>query len=100
MSIAHNDLSAKLSFGLPDRLAKALDVANVSSIEMADYLGVSRTTISNYTSGRTPVKKQTLRLWAMRTGIPLVWIETGEFGDDDPGDGGISGETDKKITVW
>lgn len=77
MTIANWDMQTKLSFGLPDRLAKALDVADITSIDMADYLGVSRTTISNYTHGRSPVKKQTLRLWALRTGVPLQWLETG-----------------------
>lgn len=65
------------TFGLGDRLHKALRVAGVSNADMADYLGVSPNTIGNYTSGRTEVKMQTLRLWAMRTGAPLEWLETG-----------------------
>lgn len=70
------------TFGLHDRLDKALTVAGVSNSEMAEYLGISSNTIGNYISGRTTPKKQTLRLWAMRTGAPLEWLETGI---EDPG---------------
>ena len=83
MSIAP-EMQGRLIFGLPDRLHKALVVADVSAAEMSAYLGVSRNTIGNYTSGRTHPKKQTLRLWAMRTGVPLRWLETGAL-DPDPG---------------
>lgn len=68
---------ATLEFGLGDRLAKALTVANMNGLEMADFLGVSRQTIGNYTSGRTRPNRATLRTWALRTGVPLSWIETG-----------------------
>lgn len=94
------------TFGLGDRLAKALSVASVTSIEMADYLGVSSNTIGNYTSGRTVPKKQTLRLWAMRTGAPLEWIETGVIPDDNAPDTGFSDlkhpgiGTITSITAW
>lgn len=60
-----------------DRLAKALRFNKVGVGEMADYLGVSRNTIGNYTSGRTPVDKRTRMLWAMRTGVPVEWLEHG-----------------------
>lgn len=66
------------AFTMGDRLAKALAVANVPHAEMAEYLGISGNTIGNYIAGRTRPKKQTLRLWALRTGAPLEWIETGE----------------------
>jgi len=85
-----NDLASKLSFGLPDRLAKALTVGGVGSQEMADYLGVTRTTISNYTSGRTATKLQTRRLWALKCGVPLEWIETGMLAEPGPDGGGAT----------
>lgn len=73
------------TFGLHDRLDKALTVAGVSNSEMAEYLGISSNTIGNYTSGRTAPKTQTLRLWAMRTGAPLEWLITGiEPAQKDP----------------
>lgn len=61
-----------------DRLGKALAHAGVGVQEMADYLGVSRNTISNYLHGRVRPDKRTLMLWAFRTGVDRVWIESGE----------------------
>lgn len=61
-----------------DRLWKALQVAGISHQAMADYLGVSRNTLTNYTRGRTKADKRTLMLWAMRTGVPLEWLRTGQ----------------------
>ena len=82
-------IETRLQFTLGDRLSKAMRAADVTRADIAEYLGVSPTTIGNYTSDRVPVKKQTLRLWSMRTGVPLTWLETGEFSDplDGPGRG-------------
>ena len=72
-------------FTKADRLGKALDAAGISNNEMAEYLGVSRNTISNYISGRTDPKREVMLLWAMRTGAPLAWLETGDWPSiDDP----------------
>ena len=65
-----------------DRLHKALDSAGVSVQEMADHLVVSRTTVSNYIHGRTTPTRSTLRDWALRTGVPLHWIITGQAPQD------------------
>jgi transcriptional regulator with XRE-family HTH domain len=46
-----------------DRLRKALRVAGIGVGEMADYLGVSRTSVSNWINGRVQPSVQTLRLW-------------------------------------
>lgn len=62
---------------LGDRLGIALKFANMKTQEMADYLDVSRNTITNYVSERTHADKRTLMLWAMRTGVDLEWLQTG-----------------------
>lgn len=67
----------RLAFDTADRLNKALNIAGISSAEMADYLGVGRNTISNYTHGRTRPRKATMRDWARRTGVPEEWLEHG-----------------------
>ena len=59
------------------RLRLALEVEDIGVQEMADYLGVERNSVSRWINGRTQPSKQTLRLWAMRTGVPLEWLETG-----------------------
>lgn len=71
-----------------DRLGKALRSQGITNQEMADYLGVSRNTITNYIHDNRKVPLGTLRLWAMRTGVPLAWLETGVAPtEDDGGDG-------------
>lgn len=76
-------------FHLGDRLQKALDYAHVSHQEMAGYLGVSRNTVGNYIALRTPITLGTLRLWSMRTGVPLRWLQTGESPADPDPNGGM-----------
>ena len=83
------------SFTFADRLGKALSVSGVSNQEMAEALGVSRTTITNYTSGRTVPSKLQLKEWSLRTGAPLEWLKTGIDTTENPHphdtDGGDSG---------
>lgn len=67
-----------------DRMGKSLAHSGVSVADMADYLGVHRNTISAYTNSRQAPKRQTLLLWAMRTGVPVEWLETGELAPQSP----------------
>lgn len=74
-----------------DRLGKALSHADISVGDMAAYLGLSRNSVSAYINDRQEPKRQTLLLWAMRTGVALEWLESGEPGDrPTPPDGGGS----------
>jgi transcriptional regulator with XRE-family HTH domain len=67
-----------LEFDLADRMRKALRVANVGVAEMADYLGVARTSVGNWINGRVRPGTQTLRLWSLRCGVPYEWLVEGE----------------------
>lgn len=79
-----------LEWTLGDRLEKALNYAGKSHQDMADDLGVHRNTIGNYTSGRRPVDRRTKLAWAVATGVPFKWLDTGRFpGEED--DGGPNG---------
>lgn len=69
-------------------MALALEVAGVGVQEMADYLGVDRGTVGRWINGRGPATKQTLRLWALRTGVSLDWLETGLAPAGTPGPDG------------
>jgi len=60
-----------------DRMKKALRVADIGVQEMADYLGVARNTVSTWINGRITPSKQTLRLWALRCGVPFEWLDSG-----------------------
>ena len=78
-----------LEFDLADRMRKALRVSGVASSEMAEYLGVTAGTVSTWINGRITPSTQTLRLWALRTGVPFGWLSTGmtnpRQGDPDGG---------------
>jgi transcriptional regulator with XRE-family HTH domain len=71
-------------------MRKALQHSDTGIQEMADYLGVSRNSASNWINDRITPKTQTMRLWALRTGVPLEWLLTGETpmewggGDSNP----------------
>lgn len=52
--------------------------------DMARDIGRTRRTISNYESDSTQAPLLVLRQYAIRTGVPLVWIQCG----DSDGDGG------------
>jgi len=75
-----------LEFDLPDRMRRALRVSGVSVNQMAEYLGVKPETCSRYINGRANPPLQTVRLWALRTGFPFVWLKDGEIpaGPTDP----------------
>lgn len=73
-----------------DRMRKALDVAGVGVGEMAEYLGVNRNTVGTWINGRIMPRRSTLVLWALRTGVPLVWLETGEAPATEDGGPGLS----------
>lgn len=66
-----------------DRMRKALREADLGVQEIADYLGVSRNTVSTWINGRIKPSTQTLRLWAMRCGVDYGWLTGGhtEGGD-------------------
>lgn len=81
----------KLQFTQADRLRKSLHAAGMSSQEMADYLGVNRNTVSRYINDERDPKRSILRLWALRTGVPLEWLETGNIPADNDGGGGDGG---------
>lgn len=62
-----------------DRMRKALESAGVSIGDMAEYLGVSRGTVSTWLHDKFTPGRQTMRLWAIRTGAPLEWLESGSL---------------------
>lgn len=64
---------------LGDRMRISLRHAGLGVGEMAEYLDVGRNTVSTWINGRIQPSKQTLRLWSMRTGVPLEWLERGEM---------------------
>lgn len=67
-----------------DRMRKALREADLGVQEMADYLGVARNTVSTWINGRIEPSMQTLRLWALRTGVSFEWLADIDTGSGTP----------------
>jgi transcriptional regulator with XRE-family HTH domain len=63
---------------IADRLRKSLRESDLGVQEMADYLRVSRNTVSAWINGRGPINPDCLPKWAHLTGFPQQWIEHGE----------------------
>ncbi len=59
---------------LADRMRKSLRCAGIGPGEMAEYLGVGGGTVSTWINGRITPDTRTLRLWALRCGVPYVWL--------------------------
>jgi len=59
------------------RLKRSLNFADISAQEMADELGVHVGTVSRWMNDHEVPKRVYLRVWALRTGVPLEWL-TGE----------------------
>jgi transcriptional regulator with XRE-family HTH domain len=74
----------KLAFDLADRMRKALRASDTSVQDMADFLGVTRGTVSTWINGHIHPSTQTLRLWAARTNVPYEWL-TGHAEEADTG---------------
>lgn len=45
---------------------------------MAEVLGLSRNSVTNYIHDRTRPPHSVLMVWSMKTGVPLDWLQTGE----------------------
>ena len=73
MSIATYD-RPELEFDLADRMRKALRVADISVNDMADYLDMSRNAVGSWINGRIVPGRATVRLFAMRCGVPYEWL--------------------------
>jgi len=74
-------------WGLSDRLRKAREAAGLDQRQLAEMIGVSRTTIGNAERDSHKVRQITINQWSLATGVPLVWLETGE----SPRTGGPNG---------
>jgi len=76
-----------LRFDLVDRLHKSLRVSRKTAGRIAEDLDTHRNTVANYLSGRSQPKRETLAGWALATGVPLRWLESGDMGPSGGPDG-------------
>lgn len=82
-----------------DRLRKAREQAGYTQVTFADATGLSRRTISSVESGEREPNRAALNLWQMATGVPRVWLETGESPSTDGGPVGPDGIEPSRSTV-
>ena len=66
-----------------DRLRKAREHAHMSQQQLAAATGLSRRSISAYEQGDSVPRRPALLAWAVATGVPLAWLQTGEVPGDD-----------------
>jgi len=75
-------------FTVGDRLRKARELTGLDQEAFAVEIGASRGTISNYERSTTEHRKPiVMRAWALATGVPLTWLETGVGEPPSPHDG-------------
>jgi DNA-binding XRE family transcriptional regulator len=89
MSYAPSQRSNVPEWTLGDRLAKSRRHIGMQRDEMADYLGVSAPTVSNYENDKREPSLHVVTKWAVRCGVDFAWLATGDTaaGGGRPGPG-------------
>lgn len=62
---------------MADRLRKARDHAHMKQSELAQTIGIARSSIVAYEAGSTVPRRPVLLSWAMATGVPVEWLIEG-----------------------
>ncbi|WP_212647643.1 helix-turn-helix domain-containing protein [Brachybacterium massiliense] len=73
---------------IADRLRKAREMTGMDQSQFAEHAGLSRQGVNAAERGQSTPRRSTLKLWALSTGVPISWIETGEA--PSPGGDGAS----------
>ena len=61
-----------------DRLRKARQMTGLTTRDFAEHVGVSQKTITDAENDKRATRKLLLNAWALATGVPVGWLETGE----------------------
>lgn len=78
-----------------DRLRKARNLTGLSTRDFAEKIGVSQKTVTDAENDHRPqIRKILLNAWALATGVPTTWLETGNAPAQPQGPGG--GEEDAR----
>lgn len=74
------------------RLRLAREWRELDQQQIADELGISRATVSNYETGKTKPGKMALNAWAVVVDVDVDWLKTGveTTGPDDTTPGEVS----------
>ena len=69
---------------LGQRLRVARETTGLEQREFAEELGTSRQTIGAAENGRAKPRELLVRAWALRTGVNLEWLKTGQIKGPSP----------------
>ena len=69
------------------RLRIAREFAGLDQGELAERMGISRTSVGNSETGATKPRRITLNAWALACGVPVSWIIYGDvpYGPNNDG---------------
>jgi transcriptional regulator with XRE-family HTH domain len=59
---------------LGDRLRKAREHAGLKQSELAEMIGIARSSVVSYESDRTVPSRPVVLSWSMATGVPTEWV--------------------------
>ena len=71
------------------RMQRALSYADLTTIQVAEAMGVSRTTVSRWLNDAATPKRAFLIQLSLMTRVSLEWLETGKVPRPDGPDGGL-----------
>lgn len=84
-------------FTIGDRLRKARELTGLDQVQFATEIDISRNTVGNYENGNVKPRRLALKAWAMRTGVPLEWLETGVASSSPDGGGSVTSDTQPTV---
>lgn len=70
-----------------DRFRKARVGTGMTTREFAEHIGVSQKTVTDAENDKRATRKILLNAWSLGTGVPAVWLDTGEVPGQGPDNG-------------
>lgn len=90
MTTSINGAGIVPNWTVADRARKAREYADLTQGELADQLGMARTSLARVEQGKAEPRRTTLIGISFATGVSLEWLETGETpGGDEPTGGEV-----------
>lgn len=88
-TMTHDVAGVIPQFTRGDRLRKARNLTGLSTRDFAEKIGVSQKTVTDAENDhRAVIRKILLNAWALATGVPADWLETGNAPARPEPDGG------------
>lgn len=75
---------------IADRVRKAREFSGLKQLDLAESVGMARTSLARIEQGKSEPRRTTLIAIAFATGVSLDWLEHGETpAPDNPGGGEV-----------